>query len=81
MKWMGLTPGAVSPFALMNDHQGKVRVALDLGLKEQDVWNAHPLSNAMTTALAPDDMIRFLEAIGHAPVWVDFDAMELERNV
>jgi Ala-tRNA(Pro) deacylase len=80
MKWMGLTPGAVSPFGLVNDRQGKVRVALDLGLQDQEIWNAHPLSNEMTTALSPDEMIRFLEAVDHPPVWVDFDAMEVEDD-
>jgi Ala-tRNA(Pro) deacylase len=71
MRYLGVIPGAVTPFAVVNDHGTMVSVALDAGLRGQDVWNAHPLDNAMTTAVARDDMLRFLEAMGHPPVWVD----------
>ena len=70
IRFLGVTPGAVTPFAIINDHGGVVKVALDEGLRDQDVWNAHPLSNAMTTAVSGSDMVRFLEAEGHPPVWV-----------
>jgi Ala-tRNA(Pro) deacylase len=55
----------------MNDHGKMVSVALDSGLRSQEVWNAHPLDNAMTTAVARDDLLRFLDAQGHPPAWVD----------
>jgi Ala-tRNA(Pro) deacylase len=71
MRYLGVTPGSVTPFAAANDHGGAVRVALDSGLREHDLWNAHPLDNAMTTAVRGEDMLRFLEAVGHPPVWVD----------
>jgi Ala-tRNA(Pro) deacylase len=71
MRFLGLTPGAVSPFALINDHGGQVRVALDRGLRGQEVWNAHPLTNDRTTALRTEDMLRFLEAVDHPPVWIE----------
>jgi len=70
MRYLGVTAGSVTPFALLNDHGHKVSVVLDEGLRGQDVWNAHPLDNAMTTAVTRDDMLRFLEAVGHAPRWV-----------
>lgn len=72
MRFLGLTPGAVSPFALINDHGGKVRIALDEGLRDQEIWNAHPLTNEMTTALRTEDMLRFLDAVDHPPVWIGF---------
>jgi len=56
---------------VMNDHGKMVSVALDSGLRSQEVWNAHPLDNAMTTAVARDDLLRFLDAQGHPPAWVD----------
>ena len=71
MRYLGVIPGAVTPFAVINDHGGQVSVALDSGLRDQDVWNAHPLDNAMTTAVEREDMLRFLEVMGHAPAWVD----------
>ena len=71
MRYLGVTAGSVTPFALLNDHGKKVSVALDTGLRGQEVWNAHPLDNAMTTAVTRDDMLRFLEAVEHAPRWVE----------
>ena len=61
----------VPPFAVINDHGGHVSVALDSGLRRLEVWNAHPLDNAMTTAVRGEDMVRYLEAMGHAPRWVE----------
>ena len=74
MRYLGVIPGAVTPFGLVNDVTGAVRVALDEGLRAFDVWNFHPLDNAMTTSLRPDGMVRFLESIAHPPTWVDIGA-------
>lgn len=71
MRYLGVRPGSVTPFALVNDHGGRVRLALDSGLMAHDLWNAHPLDNSMTTAIRPDDMLRLLRAVGHSPTWVD----------
>lgn len=75
MEYLGVSPGSVTPFALVNDRSGSVRVALDEGLREVEPWNFHPLVNSMTTTVGAADMLRFLEAIDHGPVWLDFDAM------
>jgi Ala-tRNA(Pro) deacylase len=71
MRYLGVTAGSVTPFAVLNDRGRSVSVALDAGLREQDIWNAHPLDNAMTTAVTREDMLRFLEAAGHPPRWVE----------
>ena len=71
MRYLGVVPGSVTPFAVINDHGGAVSVALDSGLRTQEVWNAHPLDNAMTTAVHRDDLLAFLEAEGHPPRWVE----------
>ncbi len=71
MKYLGVIPGAVTPFGVVNDHGGEVSVALDAGLRDYDFWSFHPLDNAMTTTLRPDEMLRFLEAVGHPPTWVE----------
>jgi Ala-tRNA(Pro) deacylase len=71
MKYLGVVPGSVTPFAVVNDHGGEVGVALDRGLRDQEIWNAHPLDNTMTTALRGEDVVRFLKETGHTPVWVD----------
>lgn len=71
MSYLGVIPGSVTPFGLFNDHGGAVRVALDTGLRDHALWNFHPLVNSMTTTLAGEDMVRFLEAIDHTPTWID----------
>ena len=71
MRHLGVVPGAVSPFAVINDADRAVRVALDRGVLEQDPVNLHPLDNARTTAIAAADLLRFLEAEGHPPQLLD----------
>lgn len=69
---LGVEPGSVTPFALVNDDAHVVRLALDRGLAEGGPVNAHPLVNTMTTAIAIGDLLRLFEATGHAPHWLDF---------
>jgi Ala-tRNA(Pro) deacylase len=73
MRHLGVRPGSVTPFGLVNDHEGAVRVALDASLHTYEWWNFHPLVNSMTTTIRAADMVRFLEAVNHPPTWVDFD--------
>jgi len=72
MHYLGVTPGAVNPFAVMNDRTNAVQVVLDTVVLEGDPINFHPLDNAMTTAVSARDMVRFLEAERHAPTIMDF---------
>lgn len=74
MRYLGVIPGAVNPFAVINDLGGEVQVVLDRAVMDGNPVNLHPLDNALTTALAAPDLVRFLEAHGHAPHVVDFDA-------
>jgi Ala-tRNA(Pro) deacylase len=64
---LGVEPGAVTPFAAMNDREGRVNVVLDAVLMRRDIINCHPLVNTMTTSIARADLLRFLEATGHRP--------------
>jgi len=73
---LGVRPGAVTPFAALNDTTGRVSVVLDAALLGADLVNAHPLHNAATTALAPADLVRFLHSTGHPPRVEDFDVLE-----
>ena len=78
---LGLLPGAVSPFGLINDPGHRVTAVLDRQMLEQDPINAHPLHNEATTAISASDFQRFFEITGHRPVVVDFDALEaIERG-
>ncbi len=75
MTYLGVLPGAVTPFAVINDTGGKVQVVLDAALLDCDPVNAHPLVNDMTAAVAPGDLVRFLEAVGHPPQIFDLDSI------
>ena len=75
MRHLGVIPGAVTPFAALNDRQGSVRVVLDAGMMEIAPLNYHPLRNDRTTAIAPQDLLRFLEAVGHPPRLLDFTGL------
>lgn len=71
MRHLGVIPGAVTPFAVINDHAGVVHMVLDAGLLEHDPINFHPLDNAMTTAISAQALLRFLEYADHPPQIVD----------
>jgi Ala-tRNA(Pro) deacylase len=64
---LGVEPGAVTPFGAINDTEGRVTVVLDAALMEHETINCHPLVNTMTTSLARDDLVKFLESTGHMP--------------
>lgn len=75
MRVLGVTPGAVSPFTLINDSQVAVQVLLDAEMLRHDPLNYHPLRNDMTIAVSPDGLMRFIEACGHRPTVVDLDRL------
>ena len=64
---LGVEPGSVTPFALINDGERRVNVVLDAAMMAHEILNYHPLDNTMTTTIARDDLIRFLRTTGHAP--------------
>lgn len=71
---LGIAPGAVSPLAAVNDGNSQVTVVLDPALLEVTPLNVHPLRNDRTTAIAPDDLVRFLDSCGHKPRFVKPEA-------
>jgi len=72
MRYLGVLPGSVTPFSVVNDREGKVKVVLDQDLLNFDLVNCHPLVNDQTTALKPSDLLAFLEAQGHKPSLMTF---------
>jgi Ala-tRNA(Pro) deacylase len=62
---LGVEPGSVTPFAVINDRAGRVSVILDAELMAFERVNFHPLVNSMTTTIARDDLRAFLAATGH----------------
>src|ERR1044072_4188148 len=67
LQLLGVAPGAVTAFGVINDAQCRVNVVLDAGLMENAIINCHPLVNTMTTSIARDDLLKFFRATGHIP--------------
>ncbi len=76
---LGVTPGSVTPFALMNDTDGRVTVVLDQWMMEQTTLNYHPLKNDATTSLPAAGLRKFIEDCGHRPLTVDFANLQLKE--
>jgi Ala-tRNA(Pro) deacylase len=70
MAHLGLTPGAVSPFGLINDRELRVRVVIDADLKAARFVAFHPNVNTATLRLSLEDFERFLNWAGHAVQWL-----------
>ena len=73
MRVLGVIPGAVSPFALINDTESRVSVILDRAMLEFSPLNYHPISNEMTTAISPEGLVSFIRFCGHDPRVVDLE--------
>ncbi|TNE28645.1 MAG: prolyl-tRNA synthetase associated domain-containing protein [Alphaproteobacteria bacterium] len=70
---LGVTPGSVTPFSLMNDTDCRVIPVLDKKLLDDfEILNFHPLSNDKTTEITPQDLLKFIDSCGHKTVIVDF---------
>jgi Ala-tRNA(Pro) deacylase len=65
---LGVTPGSVTPYALINDTELRVSVVVDEALLGFAEVNCHPLENTATTRLATPDFLRFIRATGHEPL-------------
>jgi len=72
---LGVTPGSVTAFALINDTGRRVTFVLDEALARADPVNFHPLTNTATTAVSQAGFRKFLAALGVEPVVVDFAAV------
>lgn len=72
MELLGVRPGSVTPFGIINDRAGAVRVALDQGLLRHDLIYCHPLRNDRNIGIRPADLVAFLQAEGHDPLLLDF---------
>lgn len=69
---LGVVPGSVTVFSVLNDTDAKVRLILDKALFDfESVW-FHPMRNTASTRVAPQDLITFADASGHPPTLVDF---------
>lgn len=67
MEVLGVEPGSVTPFALMNDRGTRVTVILDEAMMKEPLLNYHPLRNDATTTISSADLLAFINSCGHKP--------------
>jgi len=73
---LGVTPGSVTPFALINDTAHKVTVLLDSLMMEEEFLNFHPLINDKTTQISVEGLKNFIAATGHTAQTLTLDSGE-----
>ena len=71
-KYLGLKPGSVSPFGLINDTEHHVHLFIDKNLQKAPRLSFHPNDNTGTIIISQEDFIKFLEAMGNT-----YDFIEL----
>ncbi len=72
-EFLGVRPGSVCPFSIINDPDRHVRLILDKAMMQKKQVNYHPLDNRMTVGLSPDDLLKFIDFCGHTPHIIDFE--------
>lgn len=75
LEYLGVLPGSVTLFSVLQDRGGNVQLILDAALLAHDIVNFHPLTNTATTAITHADMLKFAEKSGHSPIVIDFAAL------
>jgi len=67
MEVLGVEPGSVTPFALINDTSNRVNVVLDEAMMAHEQLSYHPLQNTATTTIRSADLVTFITSCGHEP--------------
>lgn len=76
---LGVTPGSVTPFGLINDKDHRVTPVIDAALLTYSQTYFHPLRNDMSTAIAPRGLLDFIRACGHHAVGLDLDILPPQK--
>ena len=70
-RWLGLRPGSVSPFGLINDPEQHVHLFLDANLRHYPALSFHPNDNRATVVIEFDEFLRYLTAVGNSYEFID----------
>lgn len=81
MQHLGVEPGSVTVFAVINDPERVVTLVLDEALFAHDLVNFHPLKNDATTAMSPADLLKFVRSLGREPIRLRFDAHGIPARI
>lgn len=69
--YLGVKPGSVTPFGLINDQEHHVHLFLDKNLQQAERLSFHPCINTASLIISYDDFIRFLDYTGNTYEWLD----------
>lgn len=70
-RWLGLKPGSVSPFGLINDPENHVHLFLDSTLRDYPSLSFHPNDNRATVVIALEEFLRYLEKVGNTYEFIE----------
>ena len=80
LQHLGVLPGSVTPFGLINDKNKTVTILFDAELFNEDVIGFHPLKNDATTVVHPNDLKKFVVNCGNTILVIDFKNMTINEN-
>lgn len=70
-RWLGLRPGSVSPFGLINDPDHHVHLFFDASLRDRPSYAFHPNDNRATVVISREEFMRYLALVGNGCEFVD----------
>lgn len=70
-RWLGLKPGSVSPFGLINDTENHVHLFLDSKLRDYPSLSFHPNDNRATVVIELKEFLRYLEIVGNTYEFIE----------
>ena len=70
-KYLGLTPGSVSPFGLINDTDNHVHLFLDKNLQNEASLSFHPNDNHATVVISQEEFMRYLSIVGNSYEFIE----------
>jgi len=71
MKYLGLEPGSVSPFGLINDKNHEVHLFLDENLRNAKSLSFHPNDCRGTVVISHDDFEQYLKEVGNTYEYIN----------
>lgn len=70
-RYLGLRPGSVSPFGLINDEEHHVHLFLDANLRNEESLSFHPNDNTATVVISQEMFQRYLSAVGNTYEYIE----------
>lgn len=70
-RYLGLQPGSVSPFGLINDQESHVHLFLDANLRNHNSLSFHPNDNHATVVISQSEFMRYLESVGNSYEFIE----------